>query len=179
MNKNPFLRTLHRKSRSHTRIEERARENLYEKVFFFFERSTKILFHLSGQPKCWPDKSPVSYNNYNLYEKLEDGSKAKRLQAQWCWVRLDHLESVGNENTSEWNNTWLKGIYVVNLSTGPLLKGWGYGRCSGVLDSVLAVRNSHKFLGPYVLSMVQVFRKYPWSKLDKMVAESAFDVSVS
>ncbi|KAJ0775867.1 hypothetical protein HanOQP8_Chr03g0127471 [Helianthus annuus] len=110
---------------------------------------------------------------------LEDGSKAKRLQAQWCWVRLDHLESVGNENTSEWNNTWLKGIYVVNLSTGPLLKGWGYGRCSGVLDSVLAVRNSHKFLGPYVLSMVQVFRKYPWSKLDKMVAESAFDVSVS
>ncbi|KAJ0603398.1 hypothetical protein HanIR_Chr03g0150051 [Helianthus annuus] len=46
----------------------------------------------------------------------------------------------------------------------------GFGFCAGSPDS-------HKFLGPYVLSMVQVFRKYPWSKLDKMVAESAFDVS--
>ncbi|XP_076936800.1 protein MAEA homolog [Bidens hawaiensis] len=47
-----------------------------------------------------------------LKRKLEDGSKAERLQAQRCRARLDHLESADSENMSEWNNTRLNRILV-------------------------------------------------------------------
>ncbi|KAM0034566.1 putative transcription factor interactor and regulator LisH family [Helianthus debilis subsp. tardiflorus] len=47
-----------------------------------------------------------------LKRKLEDGSRAERLQAQRCRARLDHLESADGDNISEWNNTRLKRILV-------------------------------------------------------------------
>ncbi|KAI7737582.1 hypothetical protein M8C21_020229, partial [Ambrosia artemisiifolia] len=47
-----------------------------------------------------------------LKRKLEDGSRAERLQAQRCRARLEHLESADGENISEWNNTRLKRILV-------------------------------------------------------------------
>ncbi|KAI3751412.1 hypothetical protein L2E82_22498 [Cichorium intybus] len=47
-----------------------------------------------------------------LKRKLEDGSKVEHLQAQRCRARLDHLESAGADNISEWNNTRLKRILV-------------------------------------------------------------------
>ncbi|CAI9264696.1 unnamed protein product [Lactuca saligna] len=47
-----------------------------------------------------------------LKRKLEDGSRAEHLQAQRCKARLDHLESAGADNISEWNNTRLKRILV-------------------------------------------------------------------
>ncbi|KAL4556813.1 hypothetical protein LXL04_034976 [Taraxacum kok-saghyz] len=47
-----------------------------------------------------------------LKRKLEDGSRAENLQAQRCRARLDHLESAGADNISEWNNTRLKRILV-------------------------------------------------------------------
>lgn len=36
----------------------------------------------------------------------------ENLQAQRCRARLDHLESVDDENLSEWNNVRLKRILV-------------------------------------------------------------------
>ncbi|KAJ6350150.1 hypothetical protein OIU78_006346 [Salix suchowensis] len=47
-----------------------------------------------------------------LKRKLEEGSRAENLQAQRCRARIDHLESAGAENLSEWNNTRMKRILV-------------------------------------------------------------------
>ncbi|KAF9676755.1 hypothetical protein SADUNF_Sadunf08G0035900 [Salix dunnii] len=47
-----------------------------------------------------------------LKRKLEEGSRTENLQAQRCRARIDHLESAGAENLSEWNNTRMKRILV-------------------------------------------------------------------
>ncbi|KAG5239770.1 protein MAEA [Salix suchowensis] len=47
-----------------------------------------------------------------LKRKLEEGSRAENLQAQRCRARIEHLESAGAENLSEWNNTRMKRILV-------------------------------------------------------------------
>lgn len=47
-----------------------------------------------------------------LDNQLEEGSRTENLQAQRCRARLNHLESAGTENMSEWNSTRLKRILV-------------------------------------------------------------------
>lgn len=47
-----------------------------------------------------------------LDNQLEEGSRTENLQAQRCRARLNHLESAGTENMSDWNSTRLKRILV-------------------------------------------------------------------
>lgn len=51
--------------------------------------------------------------DYNvLINQIEEGSRAENLQVQRCRARLDHLESAGTDDMSEWNNMRLKRILV-------------------------------------------------------------------